>query len=78
VAMPGPCHTGPEMVWILQGAYADKTGGYSAYDIAERDVALHHTPAALPGSDCICLIAATGRLRGHTWMARLVQPLIGV
>jgi putative transcriptional regulator len=78
VAMPGPGHTGPEMASVLQGAYADEAGGYSAYDVAEGDVALHHTPAALPGIDCICRIATTGRLRGHTWVAPLVQPLIGV
>jgi len=78
VALPGHGHTGPEMACILQGAYADETGAYSAYDIAEGDAALDHTPVAAPGADCICLIATTGRLRGHTWLARLVQPLIGV
>jgi putative transcriptional regulator len=78
VAMPGHGHTGSEMACILQGAYADETGEYSAYDIAEGDAALDHTPVASPGADCICLIATTGRLRGHTWLARLVQPLIGV
>ena len=78
VAMPAHGHTGPETSCILQGAYADETGEYTAYDIAEGDAALDHTPIASPGADCICLIATTGRLRGHTWLARLVQPLIGV
>ncbi len=77
-ALPGHGHTGPEMACILQGAYADETGEYSAYDIAEGDVALDHTPIASPGGDCICLIATTGRLRGHTLLARLVQPLMGI
>jgi putative transcriptional regulator len=78
VGLPGHGHTGPETACILQGGYADETGVYGAGDIAEGDVGLEHTPVALPGPDCICLIATTGRLRAHTWLARLVQPLVGV
>ncbi len=78
VALPAHGHSGPEMTCILQGGYADATGDYAAGDIAEGDAALDHTPVASPGPDCICLIATTGRLRAHTWLARLVQPLIGV
>jgi putative transcriptional regulator len=78
MALPGHGHTGLETACILQGAYSDATGDYAVYDFAEGDGALDHTPIASPGVDCICLIATTGRLRGHTWLARLVQPLIGV
>lgn len=78
VALPAHGHSGPEMTCILQGGYADATGDYGAGDIAEGDSALEHTPVASPGRDCICLIATTGRLRAHTWLARIVQPLIGV
>ncbi len=78
IAMPAHGHSGPETSCILQGAYADETGEYSAYDIAEGDAAFDHTPVASPGVECICLIATTGRLRGHTWLTRLVQPLLGV
>jgi putative transcriptional regulator len=78
VAMPGHGHTGREMACILQGSYLDDTGEYGLHDIAEGDRELAHTPVAMPGPDCICLIATTGRLRGHSWLARLVQPLIGV
>jgi putative transcriptional regulator len=78
MALPGHGHTGPEMACILQGGYADDTGDYGVWDIAEGDPTLEHTPIASPGPDCICLIATTGRLRAHTWLARLVQPLVGV
>jgi putative transcriptional regulator len=78
MALPGHGHTGAEIACILQGGYVDETGDYAVHDIAEGDVALEHTPIASPGPDCICLIATTGRLRGHTWLARLIQPLIGV
>jgi putative transcriptional regulator len=78
VALPGHGHTGTEIACILQGAYTDETGEYAAYDIAEGDAELDHAPVASAGRECICLIATTGRLRGHTWLARLVQPLIDV
>jgi putative transcriptional regulator len=78
VALPAHGHTGLETACILQGAYSDETGEYAAYDLAERDGELDHAPVASPGRDCICLIATTGRLRGRTWLSRLVQPLIGV
>jgi putative transcriptional regulator len=77
-AMPAHGHTGLETSCILQGGYSDETGEYAAYDIAEGDDDLDHAPVAATGPDCICLIATTGRLRGHTWLSRLVQPLIGV
>lgn len=78
VALPGHGHTGAEMACILQGGYADATGEYNVYDVAEGDPTLQHAPIAAAGSDCICLIATTGRLLAKTWLARLVQPLIGV
>jgi putative transcriptional regulator len=78
VAMPAHGHSGLETACILQGSYFDQTGEYAAYDLAESDGDLDHAPVAAPGPDCICLIATTGRLRGQTWVSRLVQRLIGV
>lgn len=78
VALPGHGHTGAEMACILQGGYADATGDYNLFDVAEGEPGLDHMPIAAPGPECICLIATTGRLRAHTWLARLVQPLVGV
>ncbi len=79
MALPGHGHTGTELTCVLQGAFGDATGTYHAGDIAEGDEELDHQPTALAvGQDCICLIATTGRLRAHGWLARLVQPLVGV
>jgi putative transcriptional regulator len=78
VALPAHGHTGLETTCTLRGAYSDGIEDYAEYDLAESDGSLDHTPVASPGRDCICLIATTGRLRGHSWVARLVQPLIGV
>lgn len=79
LAMPGHGHTGSELTCVLQGAFSDETGEYHAGDVAEGDEDLDHCPVAMPtGRDCVCLIATAGRLRAHGWLARLVQPLVGV
>jgi putative transcriptional regulator len=78
-ALPGHGHTGAEIACVLQGAFGDETGEYHAGDVAEGDADLDHQPVALDvGLDCVCLIATTGRLRGHSWIARLVQPMFGI
>ena len=78
-ALPGHGHTGTEVTCVLQGAFGDETGEYHAGDVAEGDEDLDHQPVALDtGRECICLIATTGRLRGHSWLARLAQPIFGI
>jgi putative transcriptional regulator len=78
-ALPGHGHSGNELACVLQGAFGDSTGTYAAGDIAEGDVGLEHEPVAMPvDQECICLIATTGRLRAHGWVARMVQPLFGI
>ncbi|MGE5202452.1 MAG: ChrR family anti-sigma-E factor [Acidobacteriota bacterium] len=78
VALPEHDHTGPEITCVLHGAFADETGEYGAYDVAEGDVGLEHRPRALPGEECICLIATTGYLRARSLIARLLQPVFGI
>ncbi len=79
VRLPGHGHTGTELTCVLRGAFGDETGEYHAGDFAEGEPGLEHEPMALPvGQDCVCLIATEGRLRAHSWVARLVQPLVGV
>ena len=71
-------HTGRETTCVLSGAFADGTGTFAAGDCVEADAALDHTPRALPGEDCVCLIATTHHLRPHGWLGRLVRPLLGM
>jgi len=78
VAVPSHGHKSFESTCVLQGGFADQTGEYHEGDVAEGDAPLEHAPRALPGGDCICLIATTGRLKAHGWVARLLQPLIDV
>ena len=71
-------HTGPERTCVLTGAFADGSGLYAAGDCVEADAALDHAPRALPGEDCVCLIATTHHLRPHGWLGQLVRPLLGM
>lgn len=78
-ALPGHGHVGFEITCVLDGAFGDETGEYRAGDVAEGGEELDHNPRALDvGRECICLIATTGRLRAHSWLARAVQPVFGI
>ncbi|RVT92006.1 transcriptional regulator [Rhodovarius crocodyli] len=77
--LPGHGHTGMELACVLKGAFQDETGEYRAGDFAEGDEALDHCPVALPvDGECVCLISTSGRLRAHSWLARLIQPIFDV
>ncbi|WP_428490669.1 ChrR family anti-sigma-E factor [Rhodopila sp.] len=71
-------HSDFETTCVLQGAFDDVTGKYHVGDFAEADGGLAHRPTALPGEECICLIATGGRLRARGLLGRLVRPLIGM
>lgn len=71
-------HTRFETTCVLQGAFSDVTGEYHVGDFAEADGGLAHRPTALPGEECVCLIATSGHLRPRGLLAWLVRPLIGM
>ena len=79
MALPGHGHTGSEIACVLQGVFGDETGEYHAGDVAESGEGPEHWPTALRTErDCVCLIATTGRLRAHSWLVRLMQPVFGI
>ena len=71
-------HTGLETLCVLQGMYEDGIETYAAGDFAEADGSIDHRPVALPGADCICLFATTGRLTPHSLVGRLIRPFLGM
>jgi len=77
-ALPQHSHSGREMTCVLHGAFTDQTGEYGIGDVAEGDTDLDHSPIAMAGEHCVCMIATTGRLRAHGVIARILQNLIGV
>ena len=73
----GHGHHGLELTMVLQGAFRDHSGVFAAGDVAENAEDHEHAPMAVGDVSCISLIALSGRLQFHHWMARLLQPLIG-
>lgn len=71
-------HTGLETTVILQGAFDDGIARYEAGDFGEAEGDTDHCPRALPGPDCICLIATSAHLKPHSLLGRMVRPLLGM
>jgi putative transcriptional regulator len=76
--LPDHGHSGWEAACVLSGSFNDVTGEYGPGDVAELDGDVLHQPVAGAGEACICLLAWEGPLRMRGWLARLVQPLVGV
>lgn len=71
-------HGGNEFALILQGAYRDELGRFSAGDMAETDEGILHCPVADPDQGCICLVATEAPTRFKSWIGRVFQPFIGL
>ncbi|TWB46099.1 ChrR-like anti-ECFsigma factor [Nitrospirillum pindoramense] len=78
MAIPTHGHRGMEYTCVIDGAFSDAFGRFASGDMAAVDAAAEHQPLADPDSDCLCLIAVRGRLRIHSLLGRLVQPLVGL
>ena len=55
-------HAGREFTLILEGAYRDETGSYSAGSFIEESGDAQHRPEVEGDADCLCLIAMEGTL----------------
>lgn len=71
-------HGGFETTVVLQGTFDDGLGRYEAGDFGEADSGTDHRPVAMPGPECVCLIATTAHLKPHGLLGRLVRPLLGM
>lgn len=69
-------HDGTEYTQVLSGAFSDAMGHYEAGDCIEADDDIDHLPIVDKDGECICLAAVDGRLRLHSFMARVVQPFL--
>lgn len=77
-ALPQHEHEGAELTLILRGSYTDAFGTYRAGDVADLDEGVAHGPVACPQKGCICLTATEGRLRFKGFLARMLQPILGL
>ena len=62
-ALPRHTHCGTELTLVLEGAFTDETGRHGPGDLVEVEEEASHRPMAQGPADCVCLIAAEGRLR---------------
>lgn len=69
-------HTGEERTLVLAGAYRDGDIIYEPGDMAFASVGDAHAPRALAGQDCICLVAARGRMKFNNPLARIAARLL--
>ncbi|MGF1649245.1 MAG: ChrR family anti-sigma-E factor [Hyphomicrobiaceae bacterium] len=78
LAMPEHGHGGSELTLIIEGAYRDEIGTFSAGDVADLDDTVEHRPVADPETGCICLIAMEEKIRFKGMIGRLLQPFSGL
>ena len=78
VTLPEHGHGGQEMTLLLDGAYTDAIGRFARGDVADLDEDTEHQPVADADAGCICLIAAVKPARYKGWIARMLQPLVGI
>ncbi|WP_373087273.1 ChrR family anti-sigma-E factor [Zhongshania sp.] len=76
--MPVHSHRGSELTMILRGGYSDSVGKFNAGDVADLDASVEHQPVADRDEDCICLAGMDAPLAFRGWLARLIQPIVGM
>jgi putative transcriptional regulator len=76
--VPRHTHEGVEYTQVLSGAFSDVLGHYGPGDCIEAGDDVDHQPIVDLDGECICLAAVEGRLRLHSFVARLIQPFFGL
>lgn len=77
-SMPVHSHQGTELTQILKGSYTDSLGLFGPGDAADLDGETEHQPVSTAGGACICVAALDAPLRFPGWMARKLQPYVGL
>ena len=77
-SMPLHSHGRSELTQILQGAYDDVLGHFGPGDVADLDSDVMHQPVTAAGVPCVCVAALDAPLRFPGWLARKLQPLVGL
>ncbi len=78
VKIPKHGHRGTELVLVLKGSFSDPHGGFRRGDVEESDGARMHALNIDEGEECICLALTEGPIRFESWIARAIQPFIGL
>lgn len=59
-------------------AHDNELRHFAARDIADLDAEIEHQPVTAAGPPCICVAALEGPLVFRGWLARKLQPLVGL
>lgn len=78
VQIPEHTHEGTELTLVLKGSFADASGTYRRGDVEESDGTHTHDLVIGPGEECICLALTDSPLKFKGWIARLIQPFVGL
>lgn len=76
--IPAHGHSGVELVLVLKGSFTDPSGTFHVGDVEEADDADMHSLTIGTEDECICLALTKGPIRFEGWIARLMQPFIGL
>ncbi len=76
--MPQHTHSGVELTLVLKGAFEHEFGRFEPGDIEDADSQIDHRPMVDAGSECICLVAMSGRLQLHGLVGKLFQPFVRI
>jgi len=78
IQVPKHGHRGTELVLVLKGSFSDPHGRFRPGDVEESDDARMHALGIDEGEECICLALTEGPIRFESWIARAIQPFIGL
>jgi putative transcriptional regulator len=71
-------HSGRELTQVLYGAFDDGRALWGAGDLDATDEHIHHRPVVSAESECICLVAVSGRVRFDGLVARTLGAWMGI
>lgn len=74
--MPQHSHSGVELTLVLKGAFSHEYGRFAVGDLEEADGGVDHQPVVDEESECICLVAMSGRLRLQGLAGKVLQPFV--
>lgn len=76
--VPEHSHGGRELTLVLSGSFVDGDDFFARGDIEDADASMTHQPIATPDADCICLAVTDAPLKFRSWIARALQPFLGI
>lgn len=77
--IPEHGHSGNEMTLVLQGSYCVEGHRFGVGDLEIAEDAIEdHRPIIDAGEDCICLVVTEAPIKLKSFIARAVQPFIGL